>query len=119
MAEVNNIMDLIEAGMRAETLRQKAIASNVANLQTPGYRTVDVQFEELLDKAMQSSEPLTMDDIQDELYEPGTTPVQSNGNDVSLEAEVGKLVKNTLRQKAYVRLLQTKYRQMQLAMDVK
>ena len=118
MAETNNIMQVIEAGIKAETIRQKAIASNVANLQTPGYRSVDVRFEELLGKAMESSGELDLDDIQSELYEPGTTPIQKNGNDVSLEVEVGKLVKNTLRQKAYLRLLQTKYRQMTLAMNV-
>jgi flagellar basal-body rod protein FlgB len=119
MAEVNNIMDVIEAGIRAETLRQKAIASNVANIETPGYRTVDVQFGDLLEKAMKSSDALDLEDLQPELYEPGTTKVQSNGNDVNLEVEVGKMVKNTLRQKTYIRLLQTKYRQMEMAMNVK
>ena len=119
MAEANNILQVIEAGIKAESIRQKAIASNVANLQTPGYRSVDVRFEELLDKAMESSDTLDLSDIQSELYEPGTTPIQKNGNDVSLEVEIGKMVKNTLRHKAYIRLLQTKYAQMQMAMDVK
>jgi flagellar basal-body rod protein FlgB len=119
MAELSNIMDVIEAGLKAETLRQKAIASNVANIQTPGYRSVDIRFEELLDKAMESSDTLDLEDIQSELYEPGETSVQSNGNDVSLEVEVGKMIENTLRQKTYIRLLQTKYRQMQLAIDVR
>jgi len=119
MAEVNNIMDVIEAGLKAEGVRQKAIASNVANLETPGYRSVDVRFEELLDKAMDNSGTMDLQDIQAELYEPGSTPIQSNGNDVSLEVEIGKLVRNTLRQKTYVRLLQTQYRQMSLAIDVR
>ncbi len=66
MAEVNNIMDAIEAGMKAETVRQKAIATNVANLQTPGYRTVDVRFEALLDKAMKNSDTFDLEDIQAE-----------------------------------------------------
>lgn len=119
MTEVNNIMQAIEAGIKAESVRQKAIANNVANLQTPGYRSLDVRFEELLDKAMESPETLDLADIQSELYEPGKTAIQRNGNDVSLEVEVGKMVKNTLRHKAYIGLLQTKYRQMQLAMDVR
>jgi flagellar basal body rod protein FlgB len=45
--------------------------------------------------------------------------VKSNGNDVSLETEVGQMVKNTLRHKTYVRLLNKKYHQIELAMDVK
>ena len=44
MSKVNNIFDLIESGIRAESLRQKTIGNNVANLNTPGYRRKDVNF---------------------------------------------------------------------------
>ena len=47
MFKTNNIVDVVEAGIKAESLRQKTIANNVANLQTPGYRRVDVKFKEL------------------------------------------------------------------------
>ncbi len=46
MSKVHSTIDFLEAGLRAESLRQKAIANNVANLKTNGYRTVDVKFEE-------------------------------------------------------------------------
>ena len=49
MARTDNLLSLLEAGARAEGLRHKAIASNIANLQTPGYRRVDIRFEEFLD----------------------------------------------------------------------
>jgi flagellar basal body rod protein FlgB len=45
--------------------------------------------------------------------------VKSNGNDVHLESEVGEMVKNTLRHRAYVRLLRKKYDQIELAMSIK
>jgi len=48
MPKTNNIIDFLEAGIRTESLRQKAIASNIANLETPGYRRLGVKFEELL-----------------------------------------------------------------------
>ncbi len=44
MSKTNNIVDILEAGIRAESLRQKAIANNVANLQTPEYRRVDDKY---------------------------------------------------------------------------
>lgn len=47
---VNNVTDLLQSGLKAEMLRQKAIAGNVANMETPNYRRVDVRFEELLAK---------------------------------------------------------------------
>ncbi len=44
--------------------------------------------------------------------------MKSNGNDVSLEAEVGRMVKNSLRHTAYIRLLRKKYSQIELAISV-
>lgn len=119
MSKINNMVDIIAAGIRAESLRQKTIANNVANLQTPEYRRVDVKFGEFLAKALDSSAAVDLSEIEAQIYEPKQTPVKSNGNDVSLEVEVGQMVKNTLRHKAYIRLLQKKYRQIELAINVK
>ena len=119
MSEINNTIGIIEAGIKAESLRQKTIANNVANLQTPGYRRVDVRFKELLAKALDSSGTVDLSEIETQIYRPKQTPVKSNGNDVSLEVEVGEMVKNTLRHKAYIRLLQKKYQQLELAINMK
>ncbi len=119
MSKTNNIIDIIDAGIQAESLRQKAIASNVANLQSPGYRRIDVKFEELLAKALDSSGSVDLSEVEPQIYQPKETAVKSNGNDVSLEVEVGEMVKNTLRHKAYIRLLQKKYQQLELAINVK
>ena len=119
MSEISSIADFLEAGIKAESLRQKTIANNVANLQTPGYRRIDVKFEQLLAKALDSNGAADLDDVMPEIYQPKQTPVKSNGNDVSLEAEVGEMVKNTLRHKAYISLLKKKYQQMEAAINVK
>ena len=118
MSKINSIVELIEAGLRAEGTRQKAIANNVANLETPGYRRLDVKFEELLSKALNSSGEIDLDDIEPLIHQPQKTPVKSNGNDVNLESEIGRLVQNSLRYKAYIRLLNKKYRQIEMAMEV-
>ena len=119
MSKTSSIFDFLEAGIRAESLRQKAIANNIANLETPGYRRIDVKFEELLARALDSPGAVELSELEPQIYQPQKTPVNSNGNDVNLESEVGQMVKNTLRYKAYIRLLNKKYNQMQLAMDVK
>jgi flagellar basal-body rod protein FlgB len=119
MSETESIMELIDAGIRAQTLRQKAIANNIANLETPGYRRIDVKFEDLLAKCLRSSEEFDLSDIEAELYRPKDTPVKSNGNDVSLEAEIGQMIKDALRHKAYIRLLSKKYNQIDLAIAFK
>jgi len=119
VAKISSIVDLIEAGIEAESLRQKAIASNIANLETPGYRRIDVQFEQLLAGALNSSEDLDISELEPQLYRPNRTPLKANGNDVNLETEVGEMVKNTLRHKTYIRVLSKKYRQLELAIDTK
>lgn len=45
--------DLLKKSLDAYALRQKAIASNVANIDTPGYKRLEVSFEEQLRKAQQ------------------------------------------------------------------
>jgi len=119
MSKIEDIVNLIDAGIKAETLRQKAIANNIANLETPGYRRVDVKFEELLAKCLRSSEDFDLGEIEALIYRPKQTPVKSNGNDVNLETEIGQMIKNTFRHKAYVRLLSKKYKQIDMAMDIK
>ena len=119
MSKTSSILDFLEAGIRAESLRQKAIANNIANLETPGYRRIDVKFEELLAKTLDSPGAVELSEVEPQIYQPKQTPVKSNGNDVNLESEVGQMVKNSLRYKAYIRLLNKKYRQIELAMDIK
>ena len=112
-------INLLQSALRGETLKQKAIANNIANLETPGYRRYDVKFEEALAKALESSSPVNLKEIEPVLFKPKNTPVNTNGNDVSIEREVGEMIKNNLRHTALVRLLRKKYNQMQLAIRTK
>ena len=118
MPGTNNVIDFLESGLKAEFFRHKAIANNLANLRTPGYRTIDVKFKELLAKAMESSGKVDFNEITPEFYHPGLTPIKSNDNDVSIDAEVGKMVENSLRHDTYIRLLHKKYSQIELAINV-
>jgi flagellar basal-body rod protein FlgB len=118
MARSVDIVALLETGIKAEGLRQTTIASNIANIETTGYRRLDVKFEDLLNKAMNSSNGVNSKDIEPEIYQPQTTPLKSNGNDVILEAEIGEMLKNSLRHTAYTRLLRRKFAQMETAIGV-
>lgn len=118
MAQSGNIVALLEAGMKAESLRQKVIASNLANIETPGYRRLDVKFEELLAKALASPEAKKLDDVEPEIYQPMNTAVKANGNDVNMEAEIGNMVQNSLRHTAYVRIMQKRFTQIEGAINV-
>ena len=115
MANGNNVIELLSAGLKATDLRSKVIANNIANLGVPGYRRMDVKFESLLGEAIDSASAKPVDQIRPEIFEPRTTPIGANGNDVSLESEIGELIKNSGRYKTYLRLIGKLYRQMEAA----
>jgi len=108
----------VEAALHAANLRQKAIANNMANLGTPGYRRQDVRFESLLEQALASggTDPR---DIEPEVFQPMETPVNGKGNDVDVEYEVGQMLKNVGRYKTLLRVMAKKYQMMHQAMDTR
>lgn len=115
MSSDMNIVNYLQAGIKAEAAKQHAIASNVANLNTPGYRRIDTNFSEVLKDAINSEKDFDPDNLELEYYKPKNTPVNSNGNDVSLDKEVAEMVKNNLRHTTYTRLLKKKYDMVELA----
>jgi flagellar basal body rod protein FlgB len=76
---------------------------------------VNIRFEEVLGRAIEANEKLDPTEMGLEFYQPKTTEVKGNGNDVTMVTEVGELVKNSLRHKTYMLLLKKKYQQMQAA----
>jgi flagellar basal-body rod protein FlgB len=117
-ANVTNI-DHLEAALKGGSIRQATIANNIANLATPGYRRVAVAFEERLAKAIADGKKVDLNELAKDVIRPKTTPVDANGNDVTLEMEVGEMIKNVGMQKTYLRLLAKTYRKMESAMSLR
>ncbi|MBN1125642.1 MAG: flagellar basal body rod protein FlgB [Sedimentisphaerales bacterium] len=116
MANDTHTIGYLQAFIKAEGLRQRAIANNVANLNTPGYRRHDIRFEEIFAEAIDKGKSIQEDGLEPELFQPKNTPVNTNGNDVVLDSEVGEMIKNSLRHETYMLLLKKKYAQMQEAL---
>lgn len=113
----NDIIGYLEAGARAAALRQRVIANNIAHLNVSGFRRDAVQFEQLLRAQMKSGGPLDPARVAPKLYKPLNTVVNKHGSDVSMEMEIGELIKNSGRYKAYVRMLNKMFQQMELAIS--
>jgi flagellar basal-body rod protein FlgB len=83
----------------ATALRQEAIASNLANLETPRYKRVDVasSFADELQEAVATRDAATIAQVQPQLAVDATAvPVRKDGNTVQLESELLKLNQNVL-----------------------
>jgi flagellar basal-body rod protein FlgB len=83
----------------AVELRQQAIASNIANLETPGYQRVDLapSFQAQLQKACATRDPQQIASLQPALAADPTAVAQGrDGNTVNLEQELMQLDQNTV-----------------------
>ncbi|MBZ5725107.1 MAG: flagellar basal body protein [Acidobacteriia bacterium] len=70
------------------SMRQKLVASNIANADTPGYHTQDIDFQAEFQNAMGlSARPTEVAGLQ----------VKNDGNNVSLDREARLLAENALR----------------------
>jgi flagellar basal-body rod protein FlgB len=89
-------------------LRHQAIAGNLANLETPNYKRLDVSpsFEAQLQKAVADGNPAEVAGMQPELAV-DTTAVsgRADGNTVQLETEMLKLNQNTLENSVETQLV--------------
>jgi flagellar basal-body rod protein FlgB len=76
--------DVLNTALDGIAQRQRVIADNIANVDTPGYRAVSVDFETSLRAAIASGD--TTADLQPALLATDT-PVGANGNNVDLRKE--------------------------------
>jgi flagellar basal-body rod protein FlgB len=89
VAVVDRITNGIEHYMDLLSSRQKLVASNIANVDTPGYKTKDIDFQfEFMSLAPGASPNV--------IEAPGLV-VKNDGNNVSMDREARLLAENALR----------------------
>jgi flagellar basal-body rod protein FlgB len=77
-----NYMSLLSA-------RQKLVASNIANADTPGYHTQDINFQAEFENALGGHAPTVI--------EPEGLTAKPDGNNVNIDREARLLAENALR----------------------
>lgn len=85
--------------MDATALRHEAIASNLANIEKPNYKRIDIapSFQAELNAALDSKNVGKISSISPGLVEDSTAVAANrDGNTVQLESELMKLNQNTL-----------------------
>ena len=99
--QIERYMDLLSA-------RQKLVASNIANADTPGYHTQDIDFQAEFRNAAGGPPRAT---------EVLGLPVKNDGNDVSLDREARLLSENALRFQLASNLLRSQIRTVRSAIQ--
>jgi flagellar basal-body rod protein FlgB len=79
-----SVLSVLSTALDGLSLRSRVIADNVANVDTPGFRATNVDFEDSLREAVTSGRNT---DVTAEVL-PTDTPVGANGNNVDLRKEM-------------------------------
>ncbi len=89
----------------ASALRHQAIANNLANVNTPGFKRQDVAFEGKLSRALAArragaSGADLVDEIRPEIITQSNNSQRADGNNVDMESENVNAAINSLRYEA-------------------
>jgi flagellar basal-body rod protein FlgB len=102
----------------AVVLRQEAIANNIANLETPGYKRVDLapSFETELEQACSSGDAQQINSLNPKLAVDTTAVASSrDGNTVHLQSELMKMNENAVTHSLETQLVGGMLQRMQMA----
>lgn len=125
MNEVRNLdlfggtISSLEKGLSYATLKNKTIAQNIANVDTPNYKTKEVSFKDVLNDAKQATIPAYRTDARhydfkiniggNGVYSNENFRSRANGNAVNMDAEQAKLAENTIYYNALIDRVSSKF----------
>lgn len=93
--------DILNKALEGTWARNTAISSNIANVDTPGYKRVDVDFETQLRSALQSDGTITTEELSriqpKTMYNQLNANYRVDGNSVDADTEMGYLAENQLK----------------------
>ena len=99
--------DLLSDMIRATTVRQRILASNLANVETPGYEAQDVTFDKVLAEVRGTSgrSSAEVPGVQPVVRPDPDGAIRRDGNTVDLDRQMAKLAENTLWHNGLVQIL--------------
>ena len=109
----------LERAISGAAQRHEALAANLANVNTPGYQRVDVDFHGALARAMGASDPKRAVETAGFATERDATAItRADGNGVDADAEAARLAANALEQQSAVQVAAARIHILRSAMGV-
>ncbi len=124
-------VNVLEKGLEASWTRNSVIMNNVANVDTPNFKTSTVEFEDLYKQSLEDQEEgftlkktrathMAIGDVDPEDVEPvvvsnDDTEARMDGNNVDIDQEMTDLAKNVIYYNALTRKISGEFSQLRLA----
>lgn len=120
---VTPLMIMLGNKLEASALRQKVIANNLANVDTPGFKKSYVEFEDVLRQAQNKDRIsllrtdtrhidqsfINIQEVKARVVTDNSTSLRNDGNNVDIDQEMTELAKNGLDYQAIALILGNKY----------
>ena len=104
---IGDLGNSLERYMDTLSMRQKLVSSNIANADTPGYKTQDVDFQKAFQSALDggTTQPVPVSGLA----------TKNDGNNVDLDREARLLAENALRFSVATTLMKSQFSQIKEA----
>jgi flagellar basal-body rod protein FlgB len=105
----------LQAAMSGLAARQRAIANNVANVDTPGFKASEVRFEDTLNSAISRAKPgappvnqTSLDAAARRVTLVNGTTSRADGNNIDIDREMEMLSEANLNYSALTQVMSTR-----------
>jgi flagellar basal-body rod protein FlgB len=115
MTITSSQFDLLSKMLDLASQRHRVIAQNVANVNTPGYHRLDLAFEDKIVRQLAEQEGSSPTLKDPKIVAHHDEPERLDGNNIDIDAEMGRLSKNSLLFNAYAQILASKLAAMRSA----
>jgi len=100
------LMQLIDSYLKVTSNRQQLIASNIANVDTPGYHTQDINFQSAMQQAMNEGSGAQLSLASNQVE---GLPERPDGNNVNIDREGLLLGETQLQYQMAVQLIKSEF----------
>jgi flagellar basal-body rod protein FlgB len=105
-------IEMLQGYLKVLTDRQQMITSNMANIDTPGYHTKDLNFQSAIRRLMDESGPVSSAALEPASVETKGLPERPDGNNVSVDRESMLLAQTQLQFQLGVQLVKAQMHMM-------
>lgn len=122
MSDSAPLMNTLESFLRLTVNREKTITANMANVDTPGYRTRDINFQQELNRAVNFSNTDWNGQAGSAQPAPATTEVpglmeRADGNNVDIDRESLVMAETQLQYQMGIQLIKRQFHQILSAIN--
>lgn len=110
MGITDNNIEVLSKLLDLTSVKNKAIANNIANVNTPGYRKLEVTFQEELREAVKSKNVDKINNVEEEIAFSKSAIIRKNGSNVDMDKELVEFFKSSDKHNICLEILSKKFK---------